>query len=193
MFLVSRPSKEQIERFVADLATQHFSYPDVGASVYGAPKKYTIDHNRVRLGTGEEVWKRAVEATKRWEMFNLGWTELCWPEAPIRWGTDVAVLIRHFGFYSLNGSRIVYVMDDEDKDTQRYGFAYGTLNQHAEAGEERFRVEWHKKSDAVYYDLLAFSKPAHALSRIGYPVVRSLQKRFAKGSMASMVRWCGSK
>jgi uncharacterized protein (UPF0548 family) len=190
MFLVSKPSKEQVERFVHELSTRHFSYPDVGASVYGAPKHYTVDHNRIRLGKGEEVWKRAVEAIRRWEMFNLSWTELCWPEAPIRWGTDVAVLIHHFGFYSLNASRIVYVIDDQDETVHRFGFAYGTLTEHAEAGEERFRVDWHKKDGSVYYDLMAFSRPAHVLSKVGYPVVRGLQKRFAKESMASMARWC---
>jgi uncharacterized protein (UPF0548 family) len=191
MFLVLKPSKEEIERFVADLSTKPFSYPDVGASVYGAPKKYNVDHHRIRLGTGAEVWKRAVEGIRRWEMFKLGWTELCWPNAPIRWGTNVAVLIRHIGFYSLNGSRIVYVVDDEDEKIQQYGFAYGTLTEHAEAGEERFRVEWHKADDAVYYDLMAFSRPAHLLSRMGYLAVRALQRRFAKDSMASMARWCG--
>jgi uncharacterized protein (UPF0548 family) len=190
MFLLSKPSKELVEQFLSELASQSFSYPDVGASVYGAPKKYNVDHNRIRLGTGEEVWKRAVEAIRRWEMFNLGWTHLCSPEAPIRWGTNVAVLIRHFGFYSLNGSRIVYVIDDESDKMQRYGFAYGTLTEHAEAGEERFTVEWHRKNDSVYYDLLAFSRPAQLLSRMGYPVVRGLQRRFAKESMASIARWC---
>jgi uncharacterized protein (UPF0548 family) len=190
MFLVLKPSKDEVERFVDDLSTKHFSYPDVGASVYGAPKKYKVDHHRIRLGTGAEVWKRAVDGIRGWEMFNLGWTELCWPDAPIRWGTNVAVLIRHFGFYSLNGSRIVYVIDDEGENMHRYGFAYGTLTEHAEAGEERFTVEWHRKSDAVYYEILAFSKPAHLLSRMGYPVVRALQRRFAEDSMASMGRWC---
>lgn len=190
MFYVTRPSKDQIENFVSDLSRRHFSYPHVGASVYGVPTGYTRDHNRVLLGTGEQVWKRAVEAISRWEMFNLGWTQLCWPNAPIRWGTDVAVLIRHYGFYSLNPSRIVYVRNEDEETVQRYGFAYGTLTGHAEAGEERFMVEWYKKNDTVYYDLLAFSRVSHVLARMGYPVVRRLQKRFGRDSMASMVRWC---
>lgn len=126
-------------------------------------------------------------------MFSLGWTELCWPDSAIRVGSEVAVLIRHLGFYSLNGSRIVYVTDDEREGVRRYGFAYGTTTEHAEAGEERFLIEWNKANDIVYYDLLAFSRPAHVLSRTGYPLVRALQKRFAKASMASMLRWCGSK
>src|SRR4051794_23533529 len=79
MFLALKPSKEEVERFIDELSRKHFSYPDVGASVYGAPKKYNVDHHRIRLGRGAEVWKRAVEGLKRWEMFKLGWTELCWP------------------------------------------------------------------------------------------------------------------
>ena len=191
MFLPFKPSSERIEQFVSDLAQKPFSYAEVRASSSTLPENFTVDHNRVRLGSGEGTWKRAVEAINRWEMFNLGWTELCWPSAPIRVGTDVAVLIRHFGFYSLNGSRIVYVADEESDGVKRYGFAYGTLTEHAESGEESFMVEWDKADDAVYYDLLAFSRPAHVFSQVGYPVVRRLQKRFAKGSMASMVRWCG--
>lgn len=55
----------------------------------------------------------------------------------------VAVLIRLYGWW-LNTSRIVYVIDDEEGDAgavRRFGFAYGTLPAHAEAGEERFCVE----------------------------------------------------
>ena len=191
MFLLFKPSTERIEEFLQGLARRPFSYAEVGATATSIPKGYAVDYNRVHLGNGEEIWKRAVEGLNWWEMFNLGWTELCWTDASIRVGTRVAVLIRHFGFYSLNGSGIVYVTDEEREGVQRYGFAYGTTTEHAEAGEERFMVEWNKEDDSVHYDLLAFSRPAHIFSRLGYPMVRALQKRFAKDSMASMARWCG--
>src|SRR5262249_20824062 len=67
---------------------------------------------------------------------------------------------------------------------QRYGFAYGTLPEHAESGEERFTVEWHEADDAVWYDILAFSRPHQLLVRLGYPLARRLQKRFARDSAA---------
>jgi Domain of unknown function (DUF1990) len=35
---------------------------------------------------------------------------------------------------------------------------------------------------------LAFSKPNHFLTRLGYPVVRWTQKRFGRDSAASMLR-----
>src|SRR6188768_3076153 len=42
------------------------------------------------------------------------------------------------GFWSLNGCRVLYHLDGGDT---RFGFAYGTLTNHAEAGEELFALE----------------------------------------------------
>jgi uncharacterized protein (UPF0548 family) len=102
----------------------------------------------------------------------------------------VAVIARLFGLWWLNACRIVYVVDEEGA-VQRFGFAYGTLPQHAESGEERFTVEWHEADDAVWYDILAFSRPQQLLARLGYPIARRLQKRFARDSAAAMRRAVG--
>jgi len=107
-------------------------------------------------------------------------------DCPILVGSDVGVLIRHFGFYSLNACRIVYVIDEEDP-MKRFGFAYGTLAEHAESGEERFTVELNQK-DEVWYDILAFSRPRQMIARVGYPLSRFLQKRFAEASKAAMLK-----
>ena len=158
----------------------------MGATASNIPCSYTLDHNRIQLGRGASTWSLAVSAIKSWQMFELGWVRLCWPNAAIRSGSNLAVLVRHYGFYSLNGARIVYTIDD-DGPIKRFGFAYGTLEDHAESGEERFAVEWDQQSDDVYYDLLAFSRPAKLLSRLAFPLSRSLQKRFASGSKAAML------
>jgi uncharacterized protein (UPF0548 family) len=100
-------------------------------------------------------------------------------------GTVAAVLASHFGFYSLNFCRVVYVLDD-DGPIRRTGFAYGTLIEHAERGEELFSVEWHRHDDSVHYEVLAYSQPAHWLAKLGYPFARRLQLRFARESMAAM-------
>ncbi len=63
---------------------------------------------------------------------------------------------------------------------KRFGFAYGTLEDHAESGEERFLVEWNRENDEVWYDLLAFSRPNQFLSRTGYPFTRRAQKKFER-------------
>jgi uncharacterized protein (UPF0548 family) len=116
-------------------------------------------------------------------MFDIGWIELCWPDVPIRTGSTVAVLARHFGFWSLNVCRIVYEIDEP----RRYGFAYGTLPEHAEAGEERFTVEW-RDDDSVWYDILAFSREKHPLAKMAYPLSRMLQVRFRRDSGRVMQR-----
>jgi uncharacterized protein (UPF0548 family) len=80
----------------------------------------------------------------------------------------------------------VYVVDSDDT-IKRYGFAYGTLAEHAESGEERFTVEWNRHDDSVWYDILAFSRPNHWLVRLGYPYSRYLQKKFAADSKRAML------
>ena len=185
LFRLTAPTEDEIRRFVAKQKDSSFSYSEVGASATTAPLGYNVDHNRIQLGKGEVTWQRAVEAIRAWKMFSMPWVNLHWPTAPILGGTDVAVSVHHFGFYSLNACRIVYVVDEEGP-MKRFGFAYGTLAQHAESGEERFTVEWNRDDDRVWYDILAFSRPKKMLARLGYPLSRLFQKRFAEGSKAAM-------
>jgi uncharacterized protein (UPF0548 family) len=109
----------------------------------------------------------------------LAWIE---PQPiPIEVGAQAGVIIHALGLWWLNAARIVYVIDEP----RRFGFAYGTLPGHAECGEERFLVE-HLADDSVWYDLRAFSQPRYWPARIGKPVVRRLQRRFARLSRAAM-------
>jgi len=163
-----------------------FSYPEVGASAGDLPNGYHVDENRILLGSGENTWRRAVAAIRGWQMLNMPWVHLFWPTSPIQVGVDVAILIKHFGFCSLNASRIVYVVD-EDGAVAKYGFAYGTLVERAERGEERFTVEWNRSEDKVRYAILAFSRPNKQLTKLGYPLSRTLQRRFAEDSKAAML------
>ena len=127
-----------------------------------------------------------MEAIRGWHMFNMPWLRLYWPTRPIEVGANVAILVHHFGFYSLNPCRIVYVVN-EDGPITRFGFAYGTLAEHAERGEERFTIEWDRSEGSVWYAILAFSRPQKTLAKLGYPLSRMLQKRFAEASQAAML------
>jgi uncharacterized protein (UPF0548 family) len=149
-----------------------------------------VDRTRIKLGEGGKVFAAAKAALGCWEHFRLGWAEAWPPETPIQAGEVVAVVARPFGLWWLNACRIIYVVDEEGR-VQRYGFAYGTLPEHAESGEERFTVEWHEADDAVWYDLVAFSRPQQLLARLGYPLARRVQKRFARDSAAAMRRAVG--
>jgi uncharacterized protein (UPF0548 family) len=185
LFRLTPPSEAQVRHFISGQADSGFSYPEVGRSANAIPSGYNVDHNRIQIGRGALIWQRAVEAIRAWQMFSMPWVRLYWPSAPIKVGAEVAVLMRHFGFYSLNACRIVYVVD-ENARVKRFGFAYGTLKEHAQRGEERFMVEWNRDEDQVWYDILAFSRPREMLARLGYPLARSLQKKFGEESKRAM-------
>jgi len=192
VFYLKRPARETIQHYLTLRQDDCFSYSAVGATrAKNAPDRYVVDHNRVQLGSGRAAFEQAKAALGRWEMFNLGWLQLCWPETPVEVGSIVGVLARLGGVWSLNLCRIVYVIDEADGAGETFGFAYGTLPDHAERGEERFSLEWHQADDSVWYDIFAFSQPKQLLAQIGYPVARRLQKRFAVDSMAAMRRVVG--
>jgi len=184
MFLITKPNSEQIDRFLKERETDEFSYGDVGATRHEPPAGYTVDHNRQLLGNGREDFAKAKDAIRRWKMFEVPGLELIHADTPIETGRNVALLAHHLGFWSLSSCRVVYVIDEEN----RFGFAYGTLNEHVETGEERFTVEFHPESGEVWYDIFAFSRPGHLLVKLGYPYGRYLQKSFAVGSKAAMLR-----
>jgi len=172
-----------------------FSYDEVGASRESAKELagYAVDHNRAKLGEGRGTLGRAMAALHTWGMFDIGWARLVPGDAPVEVGTRVAVLARHYGFRSLNPCRILYTIEEDDGGCVRRGFAYGTLPEHGQRGEERFTVEWRRADDSVFYDLYAFSRPNHLLAKLGYPLARRLQHRFAKDSLQAMVRATGSR
>ena len=181
MFTFSEPSDREIAKYISSQAKLPFSYADVGATRSNPPAGYTLDHNRIELGSGPEVYRRAVAALKQWRQFELGWVTLVPHGVKVETGAVVAVKARAGGMWSLNACRVVYVIDEPE----RFGFAYGTLPDHIERGEERFLIE-QQSDDSVWYDILAFSRPRHPLVRAGFPYARMLQKRFARDSLGVM-------
>jgi uncharacterized protein (UPF0548 family) len=118
-------------------------------------------------------------------MFDIGWLRIFPRNPKIRKDAVVAVVASHLGFWSININRIVYVVESEGSRPV-FGFAYGTLLEHVESGEERFTVSWSPSDNSVWYEIVALSKPRHVLARIGYPISRMLQRRFGHDSLAAM-------
>ncbi len=151
------------------------------------PDGFTVDSNRVCLGRGIDAFRAGARALARWEMFQLGWVQLCADGAPPTPGTNVAVIVRLWGVWWLNACRVVYVVDEP----ARFALAYGTIEDHAESGEECFSVEWKAADDSVWSEIVAFSRPRHPLARIAPPFARALQRRFARHSLRAMRRAVG--
>ncbi len=187
MFVLRDPSPTRIHSFRESQAAAGFSYPEVGATRGRPPAGYTVDEYQVRLGTGESVFGRAILALRGWRHFDLGWLRLV-ADGPPREGQVVAVVARHALAFSLHACRVVYTLEKETEDRRLFAFAYGTLQTHAESGEERFEVCWDRHNGTVTYRILAFSRPNHWLVRLGQPLARRLQRRFARESQAAMLR-----
>lgn len=181
MFQLRKPSQSAIAQYLEIQSQLSFTYAEVGATITTPPPGYVVDHTRTQIGIGDAAFQRGKEAIRGWKQFDLGWLT-AWPHStPIEQGAAVVVLIRTLGLWCLSAARIVYVINEP----RRFGFAYGTLPGHVERGEERFLIEL-ADGGAVWYDVLAFSRPRHPLTQIGHPYVRRLQKRFGRDSAAAM-------
>ncbi|KAI7726443.1 hypothetical protein M8C21_021353 [Ambrosia artemisiifolia] len=89
--------------------------------------------------------------------------------------------------------QVVYVNETKSRKANiaSFGFGAGTLSGHLLSGEERFAIEMDGDKQ-VWYEILSFSKPAHALSVIGYPYVLLRQKYFAHQSSEAVKKFVSS-
>src|SRR5262245_47613246 len=142
MICLHRPTPREIDSYLDAVRDQPCSYPEIGATRDDIPPPgYVIDHRRILVGSGEQVFQVACDCLRRWDMFQLGWLIPCWPHTPLVPGNIMATLVRLFGISWMNPCRIIYV-EEPTPEVRRFRFAYGTLLDHVERGEERFMVEW---------------------------------------------------
>lgn len=189
MFSLHRPTEAEIQEQLRRARSLPTSYgfdlrTEGGREQVICPRGFARDYHRSQIGQGKAAFIAAKEAFRQWLQFDLGWVRIANPKTPIEQGEVVAVEARALWLWSINISRILYVIDEPD----RFGFGYGTTAMHVERGEERFLIEYYPISGAVFYDLLAVSQPAHGLARLGYLFTRSQQHRFARGSHAKMAQ-----
>ena len=64
------------------------------------------------------------------------------------------------------------------------GFAYGTLPQHPERGEEAFELV--REGSRMVFRVTAFSRPRHPLARLGAPVSRLVQQHMNQADLRAM-------
>lgn len=188
MFFVRRPTEREIDLFLQASRDLPLSYAPVGSASQPRPG-FDFDEHVTIVGHGDDAYVRAKVAVAAWRHFELGWAGVFPGGAPIEPGTVVAVMFRHCGFWSLNGCRVVYGIGGDDDG--EFGFGYGTLANHAECGEEIFRVSLDSRTGDVSYTIRAVSKPRAALARLGYPVVRLLQARFRRDSARALAAAIG--
>lgn len=176
MLRVRRPSREDIDRLLAEATAAGPTYPEVGATRDGPlPAGYRHDAAERRLGRGVDVLERAVAALRAWHA-QIGSGAQVFPEgARVGEEDTVVLLIRVAGLWATFPCRVVYL----DEGADGFAFAYGTLPGHPEKGEVAFRVECEEGGDVVFR-VVSFSRTVDPLARLGSPVARIIQKRVTR-------------
>jgi len=188
MFSIARPSQTAISAFLERGRTLSLSYGPIGIARARAVPGFDVDETTAVVGHGDADYQRAVSALVAWKHMNLGWLQLYPPEPSIAIGTVVATLVRHWGLWSLNGCRVVYGVEEATGVYSSFGFAYGTLTDHAERGEEIFQVKLDRQTLEVAYTVRAASQPRALAAKVAVKTVRSLQERFRRESCEALRR-----
>jgi uncharacterized protein (UPF0548 family) len=174
-------------------ASPELSYPEVGESAQlGTPAlharlapRYAVDEYAFPIGRGRAAFERARLALADWRHFEIPWLELH-RDGPVARRQVVATLVSLSGVWFLNPCQVVYAELEPGRDSA--AFAYGTLRGHAFAGEERFRVRFDPETEEVVYEIAAFSRPVILLAKLGRPLARRVQRRFAASSARALAR-----
>jgi uncharacterized protein (UPF0548 family) len=182
MIRFREPLTADIRDFLNNNAMTAFSYPDLGCTRGRNVAGFNTDRFRIELGTGDVTFEKARRAMRDWRGFSTDWVRLCWPYKKIVPGTVVAVMAHHYGLYSVNAARLVYVVDEP----RRYGYALGSLTAHIVRGE-LLLVTYQEDDGRVFYELTAITRPGHWLSWVFYPLGRQLQNRFARDSLHALL------
>lgn len=158
---------------------ESFTYPEVGATAGPLPAGYRHVRETRRIGRGAEDLETAAERLMTWCMHRLA--GVVKTQGVDRAEPDGVVSFR-FGPIRLR-CRVVYVADEP----LERGFAYGTLAQHPECGEERFVVSMDRSTEEVWATITAFSRPANVMVKLGDPVARRVQTYMTRRYLRALV------
>jgi uncharacterized protein (UPF0548 family) len=161
------------------------TYDDIGATLAGKqPAGFHHDHFETVLGTGPEVFQRAVTGLRTWEAHRLPGLRVFPDAQEIRPGATVVLTLGTPVIALVAPCRIVSVIDGQT----RWGFAYGTLPGHPEQGEEAFSVSI-SPDQTVRFEIVAFSRPGDPFVRLSGPIGRGMQRGGTGGYLRALKRF----
>jgi uncharacterized protein (UPF0548 family) len=169
---LGRPTAAERAALLDEQRVRPFSYHPVGiSSADSSAAGYTFDGATAIVGDGRGTYKRAIECLRTWDVHRAAGMQITAsgpvaPEATVVMSLPVGIL------HVTAACRVIDVVGSE----RAWEFAYGTLEHHVESGEERFRVVLDRE-DRVRFEISAFARPAHLLTRVGAPFTRRLQHR----------------
>jgi len=180
VFSLRRPSLSDLASVVATQADCELTYAEHGATAGLMPRGYHHDQWEADLGRFDQAaFDRLGAALLGWQV-QRGAGVSVFPDEPVQPGLTFAFWFRLAGVFVTAAGRVVYVTSEAD----RRGFAYGTLPQHPEQGEEAFHLV--REGSGMLFRVTAFSRPRHPLARLGAPVSRLVQLRMNQAYLRAM-------
>jgi uncharacterized protein (UPF0548 family) len=150
--------------------TATLTYTEVGGTQHELPDGYSHTRRGTRLGSGRVSFGAAADAVLSWQMHRRSGLAVA-AEGPAAEGMTV-ILGMGRPLVLVMPCRVLYVVNEPD----RRGFAYGSLTDHPEQGEESFVVVI-DADDTVRLEITAFSRPGNTLIRASGVVGRRIQAR----------------
>jgi uncharacterized protein (UPF0548 family) len=189
MMFVRPSDSAAMLRLLEEMKGTEPTYDELGATLLGRrPEGFHHHRYDVVLGSGADVFERAVAGLKRWEAHRIAGVRV-YPEGQeISRGATVIVTIGTPLLALAAPCRIVSIIDGQN----RWGFAYGTLPGHPEQGEEAFVVSI-APDETVRFEIEAFSRPADLLVRMSGPVGRGFQQGGTRNYLSALKRFVTAK
>lgn len=170
-----------------DLADRAFSYREIGATGVQLPDGYRHFGRNEVIGQGRAAFDAAAGCLMTWGMHRGAGLRISTSSPMVATGANVLLSVGPPWLPVEAPCRVVHTVEQPD----RIGFTYGTLDGHPISGEESFNVLIDDDGQ-VRFVLIAFSRPATWLSRIGGPLGRVARDRIVDRYLDAIVAASGA-
>lgn len=172
-----RPRRDQLDRLLADASAADFTYEHTTSTL----TRVDLPTWRRDLGDVPGAYERAVAALQSWAPQRRIGARIHPDAAMLEAGTSLLVVLRAGPAEIVAPVRIVAVIDETD----RFGYAYGTLPGHPERGEESFIVE-RTAGGSTRASIVIDAHPATIAARLTAPIVTLLQRRAVRSYLDAL-------
>lgn len=180
----TRPSAHDLAALLDRSRDDRLTYAPTGGSLGSTATPPRLRRREWTTALPAGSFDRAVSALNAWDVHRGAGLDVL-ADGGITPGTNVVLNAPLPIGYIDATCRIVAVVEESD----RQGFAYGTLEVHPEQGEESFVIS---RTDAsVRFDIVAVSRPIQPLARTIGPAAHFLQDAAVRRYLGSMQRAVG--
>lgn len=164
------------------------TYAEYGLTALGhAPAGYRTVRERARVGTGEEAFMRLANGILAWELHRGAGLRVAAGTPRAAPGVRVVSGMGVGPARIPAPCRVLWTREPDGSGPRRAGFGYGTLKGHPVSGEESFSAVL-EADGSVWFEVLAYSRPANVVMRAAAPVTERTQALITRGYVSASTR-----